>query len=59
MAKVRQHNEQLLALIRACGWTYDACAYAVRAVARETTPICPPSTALTWRTGSPGCGLAG
>lgn len=35
MAKLRQRNEQLLAIIRACGWSYNACAHAVRAVAKE------------------------
>jgi len=31
----RQRNERLLAIIKACGWSYDACARAIRAVAKE------------------------
>lgn len=31
----RQRNEKLLAVIKACNWSYDACAAAVRAIARE------------------------
>jgi hypothetical protein len=32
----RQRNERLLAIIKACGWSYEACAYAVRSVAKES-----------------------
>ena len=32
----RGRNERLLAIIRTCGWSYDACAKAIRAVAKET-----------------------
>ncbi|SRR6266568_743042 len=32
----RERNEKLLTVIRACNWSYDACAAAVRAVARES-----------------------
>src|SRR6266511_2860393 len=32
----RGRNERLLAIIRTCGWSYDACVKAIRAVARET-----------------------
>jgi tetratricopeptide (TPR) repeat protein len=32
----RRRNEQLLAIIRACGWSYEACACAVRRVAKES-----------------------
>jgi hypothetical protein len=35
VAKGRRRNEQLLAIIRTCEWSYHACAYAVRAVAKE------------------------
>ena len=31
----RQRNEKLLTVIKACQWSYDACAAAVRAIARE------------------------
>ena len=31
----KQRNEKLLTVIKACQWSYDACAAAVRAVARE------------------------
>src|SRR5436309_15806787 len=31
----KQRNEKLLRMIKACHWSYDACAAAVRAVARE------------------------
>ena len=31
----RQRNETLLTVIKACQWSYDACAAAVRAIARE------------------------
>lgn len=36
VAAGRQRNEQLLACIRACGWSYDGCAHAIRAVAKES-----------------------
>jgi tetratricopeptide (TPR) repeat protein len=32
----RQHNERLSAIIKACGWSYDACARAIRVVAKES-----------------------
>lgn len=32
----RPRNERLLAVIRACGWSYDGCVHAVRAVATES-----------------------
>jgi hypothetical protein len=32
----RQRNERLSAIIKACGWSYDACARAIRAVAKES-----------------------
>lgn len=32
----KQRNEKLLTLIKACGWSYDACAAAVRTVARDS-----------------------
>lgn len=32
----RKRNEQLLKMIRSCGWSYDACAYAIRRVGRES-----------------------
>ena len=31
----RQRNEKLLAAIKACGWSYDACVASVRAAARD------------------------
>src|SRR5437763_9271811 len=31
----KQRNEKLLRMIKACHWSYDACAAAVRAIARE------------------------
>src|SRR5438552_16125041 len=35
MARVaRVRNEKLLSVIKACNWSYDACACAVRAIAR-------------------------
>ena len=35
MGATRQRNEKLLGIIRACGWSYGACAHAVRTVAKE------------------------
>ena len=31
----RQRNEKLLAVVRACGWSYEACVAAIRGIARE------------------------
>jgi hypothetical protein len=33
---VRKRNERLLAVIKACGWSYAECANAIRAVAKES-----------------------
>ncbi|GGM27810.1 MULTISPECIES: Tat pathway signal protein [Micromonospora] len=37
----RQRNEKLLAAIKECRWSYDACAAAVRAIARENLDALP------------------
>jgi hypothetical protein len=50
----RQRNEKLLTAIRACQWSYDACAAAVRTVAREHNddlPSCDRSHVGHWVAG--------
>ncbi|MDG4768565.1 Tat pathway signal protein [Solwaraspora sp. WMMD406] len=51
---LRQRNEKLLTAIKACQWSYDACAAAVRAVAREHNddlPSCDRSHVGHWIAG--------
>lgn len=51
---VRRRNERLLALVRECRWSYDACAAAVRAVALENggaLPSCDRSHVGHWIAG--------
>ena len=58
---VRPRNEMLLTVIKSCGWSYDACAAAVRAVARENNDndlkLCNRSTVGHWVLGVQPGGL--
>jgi len=56
----RQRNDKLLAMIEACGWSYEACAAAVRAVAEENgedLSACKRSLVAYWAAGVQPSGL--
>jgi len=60
VTRVRQRNDKLLAAIGACGWSYDACAAAVRAVAEENgedLSACKRSLVAYWVAGVQPSGL--
>src|SRR5205823_3575652 len=56
----RQRNDKLLAMIEACGWSYEACAAAVRVVAEENgedLSACRRSLVAYWVAGVQPSGL--